>query len=67
MGSHDCSNNAECVNLDGTFQCKCNAGFTGDGHLCHGNCLFIYIYIYMYIYHDTPTQQPHKQTHNQSN
>ena len=61
-GSHDCSNNAECVNLDGTFQCKCNAGFTGDGHLCHGNCLFIYIYIYVYIprhaYATTPQTNP---------
>jgi len=44
-GSHNCSNNAECVNSDGTYYCKCNAGFTGDGRLCHGNCAFIYIYI----------------------
>ena len=28
---------------------------------------YSFIYIYMYIYQDTPTQQPHKQTHNQSN
>jgi hypothetical protein len=61
-GSHDCSNNAECVNSYGTFHCKCNAGFTGDGQLCHGNCLFIYIYIYVYIprhaYATTPQKTP---------
>ena len=32
----DCSPNADCTNADGTFQCTCNVGFTGDGKTCDG-------------------------------
>ena len=34
--NHDCSPNGRCTNVDGTFLCNCNAGFTGDGKTC--NC-----------------------------
>ena len=36
---HDCHVNATCVNTHGSFECLCNAGFTGDGKsLCEQTC-----------------------------
>ena len=29
MGTFRCDKNAECVNIDGTYDCKCRDGFTG--------------------------------------
>ena len=31
-----CDLNAICINTNGSFQCECNAGFTGDGFRCGG-------------------------------
>ena len=31
-----CGLNARCVNTAGSFQCKCNEGYTGDGIKCTG-------------------------------
>ena len=33
---HDCSPNANCTNLDGTFACNCLPEFTGNGITCTG-------------------------------
>jgi hypothetical protein len=33
-GDHDCSPDAECTNLDGTFTCDCNEGYLGNGRKC---------------------------------
>ena len=27
---------AECTNGEGSFQCECKQGFTGDGETCNG-------------------------------
>ncbi|XP_020620938.1 uromodulin-like [Orbicella faveolata] len=35
-GSHDCSSNATCVPLKGSYDCICNLGFEGDGRVCVG-------------------------------
>lgn len=35
-GTHDCSANADCVNTEGSYSCKCLPGFTGDGKQCTG-------------------------------
>ena len=37
----ECENNvcdvyATCTNLVGSFECNCNAGFSGDGYTCFG-------------------------------
>ena len=32
-----CHPNAECVNLIGSFYCRCRHGYTGDGFSCAGN------------------------------
>ena len=34
--SDDCSPNGVCTNVDGSFQCECKQGFTGDGKTCNG-------------------------------
>ena len=31
-----CGLNAHCVNTGGSFQCKCNEGYTGEGSKCTG-------------------------------
>ena len=31
-----CDENADCVNIDGSFSCTCKEGFTGDGKTCQG-------------------------------
>lgn len=35
-GSHDCSSNATCISLKGSYECTCNLGFEGDGRVCVG-------------------------------
>lgn len=33
---HNCSNAAECINTEGSFDCKCLNGYTGSGFSCAG-------------------------------
>eukprot|EP00961_Rhodomonas_salina_P155191 2090432-Rhodomonas_salina.2 len=33
-GQHNCDASAACSNVAGSFSCKCNTGFQGDGVLC---------------------------------
>lgn len=33
-GAHECDPNALCTNLDQTYTCDCDAGYTGDGWEC---------------------------------
>merc|ERR1719357_1311133 len=33
-GTHDCDANADCVNLEGSYECKCHAGYDGTGQEC---------------------------------
>ena len=32
--SADCHDNATCTNTDGTYECTCDSGFSGDGFTC---------------------------------
>ena len=34
--THDCPANGVCTNVDGSFQCECQSGLTGDGKTCAG-------------------------------
>ena len=36
LGTHECDVNATCTNTDGSHQCDCDAGFTGNGTHCEG-------------------------------
>ena len=35
--THKCSQFAECIELTGSYDCKCLPGFEGNGHICNGN------------------------------
>ncbi len=35
-GSDNCHHNATCNNNDGSFNCTCNSGYTGNGTDCEG-------------------------------
>ena len=37
--THDCDNNATCTNMEGSFNCTCNNGYSGDGKSCDGKCI----------------------------
>ncbi|XP_019618327.1 PREDICTED: thrombospondin-3a-like [Branchiostoma belcheri] len=37
--SATCDANANCIQANGKSSCVCVAGFTGDGHVCWGECL----------------------------
>ena len=32
----DCDENADCINTEGSFECVCQPGYTGDGKDCEG-------------------------------
>ena len=34
--SHACDVTANCTNTDGSHNCTCKEGYTGDGQSCHG-------------------------------
>lgn len=36
IGAHNCDMHAACVNLPGSFKCRCQAGWIGDGIKCVG-------------------------------
>ncbi|XP_067932808.1 fibrillin-1-like [Watersipora subatra] len=38
LGQHTCHEFADCENTENTYNCKCQYGFTGDGHLCQPLC-----------------------------
>ena len=35
-GTHRCDTNSTCINFDGSYTCKCNSGYNGDGFNCTG-------------------------------
>ena len=38
-GSHTCSQSANCINTDGSFECECTTGLSGDGQTCTIVCV----------------------------
>ena len=36
QGMNDCHGNATCNNTEGSYNCSCKNGFTGDGFTCEG-------------------------------
>ena len=41
---NSCDANAICTKTEGSYNCECNAGYTGDGFSCSGKIVVI-IYI----------------------
>jgi hypothetical protein len=44
MGIHTCHDDAECLNNDGSFTCKCDVGFSGDGYAVCDNVDDCWVY-----------------------
>ena len=42
----NCGNNTQCINTDGSFICKCNVGYIGNGVVCNGT-LIIFLLFYL--------------------
>ena len=38
MSTHNCSDNATCINTEGSFNCSCKPGYRGNGYNCSGWC-----------------------------
>ena len=36
VGTHDCSKNADCIDLLDGYDCQCRTGFSGNGRTCRG-------------------------------
>ena len=36
LNNHNCDPNAECIDVDGSYTCKCKHGLHGDGKTCEG-------------------------------
>lgn len=34
--SHECSQYADCLNMQGAYTCQCRTGYTGNGWQCKG-------------------------------
>ena len=41
MSTHSCDPNAQCSNTNGSFQCVCASGLTGNGSVCYGMSLLL--------------------------
>ena len=39
ISTHNCSDNATCINTEGSFNCSCKPGYRGNGYNCSGRCL----------------------------
>ena len=54
MDSDDCDEeNGVCTNTDGSFNCSCKVGYTGDGRDCIGmytiSIVFSNVYVLLYV------------------
>ena len=44
----NCDPNAFCTNLNGTYNCTCTDGYTGNGSYCEGNISYLLSFKYKY-------------------
>ena len=45
----NCDVNADCINTEGSFECVCKPGYTGDGKDCEGKLKILCITFHCYI------------------
>ena len=49
---HNCSVNANCTNLPGSYMCTCTSGYNGTGFICDGTKAYIPTFKYSLLrYH----------------
>ena len=50
---HDCSENAKCENVQGSYTCTCDIGFEGDGQICTSVllCCCMFLFLFLFFYH----------------
>ena len=41
-GVNNCDANADCNNTEGSFECTCKPGYSGNGVYCIGDYIFVY-------------------------
>ena len=46
LNTHNCSNNAQCLNTNGSFACNCSVGFSGNGVICEGKQTINFFWVY---------------------
>ena len=42
-----CHSNATCADTEGSYECECQLGFTGDGIECEGNAAKLHVYLFL--------------------
>lgn len=40
IGAHNCDMHAACINVPGSFKCRCRDGWVGDGIKCVGEYIY---------------------------
>ena len=53
LGVDQCTTNATCSNTEGSYECSCNTGFTGDGTTCSMLLLLSSTYVYLNVEYKT--------------
>ena len=48
-GRNTCHSNATCMDTDGSFECTCDNGFTGNGYNCSGKSQLIFPYLQRHV------------------
>ena len=48
--THDCSEFAVCADIDGSYECSCNFGYTGNGTVCTSKIFVVYTYICCFFF-----------------
>ena len=57
QGSNDCDENAQCHNIEGSYNCTCLTGYSGSGFLCckivcdQQECKHVYMRNLAFNYH----------------
>ena len=43
LGTFNCSAGGMCINTEGSYNCSCSPGYSGDGQLCTGEISFSFV------------------------
>ena len=48
-GDHNCDANADCNNTEGSFECTCKPGYSGNGVDCTGDYILVKTWIILML------------------